>query len=271
MIDKINATSRFLEERGIPQPVVGVILGTGLGSLFVKEIKDPLVIPYKDIPHFPLATAVSHSGNLIFGKVGGKNIVAMQGRFHYYEGYSMQEITFPVRVMKKLGISALLISNASGNMNPEWEKGGLMLLDDHINLLPENPLRGINHADWGNPFPDMSQPYSTKLNDMLFQISRREGIKLHVGVYVAVSGPNLETRAEYRFLRSIGADVVGMSTVPEAIVANHMRLPCCAISVLTDDCDPENLKPVSIEEIIATAARAEPDLTKLFTGLIAEI
>lgn len=271
MIEKIDAACNFLTGKGIVQPDVGVILGTGLGTTFVKEIQDPIVIPYKEIPHFPLATAVSHSGNLIFGTVKGKKVVAMQGRFHYYEGYSMQEITFPVRVMRKLGISALLISNASGNMNMEWKKGGLMLLDDHINLLPENPLRGINHADWGNPFPDMSQPYSAEMNDRLFQISRREGIHLHSGIYVAVSGPNLETRAEYRFLRGIGADVVGMSTVPEVIVANHMGLPCCAISVLTDDCDPENLKAVSIEEIIATAAKAEPDLTRLFTELIAEI
>ena len=184
----------------------------------------------------------------------------------------MQQITFPVRVMKALGVSNLLISNASGNMNPDWQKGELMLLDDHINLQPENPLRGINHRELGNNlFPDMSQPYSGYLNNKLLSIARRNSIKLHFGVYVAVTGPNLETRAEYRYLRGIGADVVGMSTVPEVIVANHAGLPCCAISVLTDDCDPENLKPVNIEEIIAVARKAEAPLTQLFVELIGEL
>ena len=183
----------------------------------------------------------------------------------------MQQITFPVRVMKMLGISSLLISNAGGNMNRQWKKGEFMLLDDHINLLPDNPLRGIDQAVWNNPFPDMSEPYSKSLNAKLARIARANGIKLHSGVYVSVSGPNLETRAEYRFLRGIGADVVGMSTVPEVIVANHMHLPCCGVSVLTDDCDPDNLKPVNIDEIIAVAAKAEPSLTTLFTELIGDL
>lgn len=268
MIESIKASCEYLRRKGVEEPEVGVILGTGLGEMFIREIESPIVIPYRDIPNFPLPTMTLHAGNLIFGSVRGKKVLAMQGRFHYYEGYTMQQITFPVRVMKMLGISCLLISNAAGNMNMEWQKGDLMLLDDHINLQPDNPLRGINQGEWGNPFPDMSQPYSTILNEKLLRIAKEDEIKLHFGVYVAVMGPNLETRAEYRFLRAIGADVVGMSTVPEVIVANHMGLPSCAISVLTDSCDPENLKPVSIEEIIAVAGKAEPSLTTLFTKLI---
>lgn len=271
MIEKIHQSADALRSKGVDHADIGVILGTGLGNQFVREIIDPLVIPYQDIPHFPVATVTSHHGNLIWGTIAGKKVLAMQGRFHYYEGYSMQDITFPVRVMQAMGVSHLLISNAGGNMNRSWSKGDLMLLDDHINLLPDNPLRGINHADWGNPFPDMSEPYSGLLNSKLLAIAQRSNITLRKGVYVAVAGPNLETRAEYRYLRNIGADVVGMSTVPEVIVANHMRLHCCAISVMTDDCDPDNLKPVSIQEIIDVAARAEPNLTTLFRELIAEL
>lgn len=248
---------------------MGIILGTGLGASFIDAIANPVIVPYRDIPNFPLPTMTFHKGNLIYGNAAGRRVLAMQGRFHYYEGYSMQQITFPVRVMKMLGVSALLISNAGGNMNREWNKGELMLIDDHINLQPDNPLRGIDQSAWNNPFPDMCQPYSRALNDKLVALAMRYGIILRRGVYVAVAGPNLETRAEYRFLRNIGADVVGMSTVPEVIVANHINLPCCAISVLTDDCDPDNLKPVNIEEIIAVAQRAEPALTKLFIELIA--
>ena len=271
MIDQINASCEYLRSRGILRPEVGVILGTGLGESFVRAIADPVIVPYKDIPHFPLPTMSFHKGNLIYGAVGGKTVLAMEGRFHYYEGYSMQQITFPVRVMRMLGVSSLLISNAGGNMNPQWNKGEFMLIDDHINLHPDNPLRGIDQSLWNNPFPDMSQPYSREINEKLISLAASYDIRLRRGVYVAVTGPSLETRAEYRFLRTIGADVVGMSTVPEVIVANHMNLPCCAISVLTDDCDPSNLKPVNIEEIIAVAKQAEPALTKLFTGLIAEL
>lgn len=268
MIEQINASCEFLKSKGVLQPEIGVILGTGLGNLFVKQIQNPLIINYADIPNFPVSTVAFHTGNLIYGDIKGKKVLTMQGRFHYYEGYSMQQITFPVRVMKMLGIRYLLISNAAGNMNLDWQKGELMLIDDHINLQPENPLRGINHGDFGNPFPDMSQPYSHFLNEKLFHIAKQNNIKLHLGVYAAVTGPNLETRAEYRFLRGIGADAVGMSTVPEVIVANHAGLPCCAISVLTDNCDPENLRPVNIQEIIEVAGKAEAPLTKIYTQLI---
>lgn len=272
MIEQIKASCDYLRRKGAENPEVGVILGTGLGQAFIQSIQDPLVIPYADIPHFPLATTLSHSGNLIFGGLRGKKVLAMQGRFHHYEGHSLQQITFPVRVMKRLGVTCLLISNAAGNMNPDWHKGELMLLDDHINLQPDNPLRGVNHAELAcSPFPDMSAPYSAKLNQKLLAIAREQNVKLHVGVYVAVSGPSLETRAEYRFLRGIGADVVGMSTVPEVIVANHEGLPCCAVSVLTDDCDPENLKPVNIQEILKVAGRAEGVLTRLFVELISKL
>jgi purine-nucleoside phosphorylase len=267
MIEIQKATS-FLQSRGITNPTVGIILGTGLGNLFVQRILNPVVIEYRDIPDFPISTVEFHKGKLIYGDLNGKKVLAMQGRFHYYEGYSMQQITLPVRVMKMLGVKSLLISNASGNMNPKWKKGELMLIDDHINLQPDNPLRGKNLDTLGPRFPDMSQPYSKVLNEKLIAIAKRSNITLNVGVYVAVAGPNLETRAEYRFLRTIGADAVGMSTVPEVLVANHQSMPCCAISVLTDDCDPDNLKPANIEEIISVAGKAEPMLTELFCELI---
>jgi purine-nucleoside phosphorylase len=228
-------------------------------------------IDYKDIPNFPVATVESHHGKLLFGTIGTKKVVAMQGRFHYYEGYDMQQITLPVRVMKLLGIKHLLLSNASGSLNLNWNKGELMLIDDHINLLPANPLIGKNIDELGPRFPDMSAPYDGKLNSILKSIAVEKGIILHEGVYVVVTGPNLETRAEYRYLKNIGADVVGMSTVPEVIVANHMSLPCCAVSVLTDDCDPDNLQPINIEEIIAIAGKAETKLTELFLELIKKI
>lgn len=271
MLGQIREACEFLKKRGVHQPEIGVILGTGLGDLFIREIQNPLIISYKDIPHFPAGTVTFHTGNLIFGDMKGKKVLAMQGRFHYYEGYTMQQITFPVRVMKLLGIAYLFISNAAGNMNLDWQKGDLMLLDDHINLLPDNPLRGIDQSEWRNPFPDMSEPYSAFLNESLLRIAKKNDVKLHVGVYVAVAGPNLETRAEYRYLRMVGADAVGMSTVPEVIVANHVGLPCCAVSALTDNCDPENLKPVAIEEIIAVAREAERPLTKIFLELISEL
>lgn len=268
MISKLNEAVAFLHGKGVNKPEAGVILGTGLGSKFVEAFDVQLEIPYQEIPHFPVATIEYHKGKILFGKLNGKNIVAMQGRFHYYEGYSMQQITFPVRVMKALGVKYLLISNAAGNMNLTWSKGDLMLIDDHLNLQPENPLRGKNEDSLGPRFPDMSAPYDQRMNKMLLEIAAEKQILLNKGVYVAVSGPNLETRAEYRFLKLIGADVVGMSTVPEVIVARHMDLPCCAVSVLTDDCDPDDLCPVNIEEIIATAGKAEIKLTTLFVELI---
>ena len=271
MLDKITEASTFLVENGVSNPDIGIILGTGLGNIFAKQIEDALEIDYHDIPYFPVSTVEFHKGKLIYGNVRGKKILAMQGRFHYYEGYNMEQITLPVRVMKMLGIKNLLVSNAAGNMNLNWKKGELMLIDDHINLLPDNPLRGKNIDELGPRFPDMSQPYSKHLNDLLLKISKEKKITLNKGVYVAVMGPNLETRAEYRFLHRIGADAVGMSTVPEILVANHMGLPCCAISVLTDDCDPDNLKPVNIAEIIETAGKAETKLTELYVELISRI
>ncbi len=268
MLNEIKEATDYLRKHGIDKPEVGVILGTGLGNLFVKEFKNPIEINYNSIPHFPVSTVEFHKGKLIYGTIKGKKVLAMQGRFHYYEGYSMQKITLPVRVMKMLGIENLLISNAAGNMNLKWKKGELMMTDDHINLQPDNPLRGENFEVLGPRFPDMSQPYSKKLNTLLTKIAKEKKIKLNKGVYVAVMGPNLETRAEYRFLHQIGADAVGMSTVPEVLVANHMGLPCCAVSVLTDDCDPDNLKPAVISEIIAIAGKAEVKLTELYVSLI---
>ena len=220
------------------------------------------------IPNFPVSTVESHHGKLIYGIIHDKKVLVMQGRFHYYEGYNMKEITFPIRVMKLLGVENLLISNAAGAVNLDFKKSSLMMLTDHINLYPDNPLIGENWDDFGPRFPDMSEPYSYRLNNLLRDISKEEQILLHEGVYVPVTGPNLETRAEYKMIRLLGGDAVGMSTVPEVIVARHIDLPCCAISVLTDECDPENLKPVDISDILAAAAVAEPQLTKLYTRLI---
>jgi purine-nucleoside phosphorylase len=271
MTEHIHASATYLQHKGIQAPEIGVILGTGLGNFFVQQIQNQLVIDYGSIPHFPVSTVESHHGKLIYGDLRGKKVLAMQGRFHFYEGYTMQQITMPVRVMKMLGVRYLLISNAAGNLNRSWSKGELMLIDDHINLQPENPLRGKNDERLGPRFPDMSQPYSSMLNEKMIRIAQEEKIRLNKGVYVGVMGPNLETRAEYRFLKIIGADAVGMSTVPEVIAANHAGLPCCAVSVLTDDCDPDNLKPANIEEIIAVARTAESKLTTLFTNLISEL
>lgn len=271
MLDKIKETTDFLNNRGFSKPDVGVVLGTGLGGHFVSKIEVEKEIDYTEIPNFPVATVEFHNGKLIYGKVGDKTVIAMQGRFHYYEGYDMQQITFPIRVLKMLGIKNLLISNAAGNMNLFWQKGELMVIDDHINLQPDNPLRGANIDELGPRFPDMSQPYSHELNAQLEKIAQQKEITLRKGVYASVIGPNLETRAEYRYLRTIGADAVGMSTVPEVIVANHMSVPCCAISVLTDDCDPDNLHPVNIDEIIKIAGEAEVKLTDLYIALINQL
>jgi purine-nucleoside phosphorylase len=268
MIREIREAADYLKNSGVVNPMVGIILGTGLGKTFVSHINDAVSIPYKQIPNFPEATVESHHGKLIFGKIADCPVVVMQGRFHYYEGYTLPQVTLPVRVMKLLGVRFLLISNAAGNLNMKWTKGELMMLDDHINLQPENPLRGKNLDELGPRFPDMSQPYSAQLNNALERIANDKGISLRKGVYACVPGPNLETRAEYRFLQRIGADAVGMSTVPEVIVANHMSLPCCAVSVLTDDCDPDNLKPTALADIVAAAEKVEPQLTELFVGLI---
>ena len=267
---QVVESAEFLISKGIDSPQYGIILGTGLGGL-ANHIEPSVVLSYDQIPHFPISTVETHQGKLIYGTLHGKKVLAMQGRFHHYEGYQFDQITFPVRVMKLLKISALLVSNAAGNLNGNWEKGDLMLLDDHIDLLPGNPLTGKNMDEMGPRFPDMSTPYDTHLNALLQQIAKENSKTLRKGVYAAVSGPNLETRAEYRYLRTIGADAVGMSTIPENIVANQVGLPFCAISVLTDDCDPDNLKPVNIAEIIEVAAKAEKTLTFLFGELIKQL
>ncbi|MBT8195803.1 MAG: purine-nucleoside phosphorylase [Bacteroidia bacterium] len=267
MLEQVKESVDFLRKKGIDNPKVGIVLGTGLGAM-VNEIEMECEVAYKDIPNFPEATVEFHEGRLIFGTLNGVKVLAMQGRYHFYEGYSMQQITLPIRVMKLLGIEYLLLSNASGSMNRNIPKGNLMLLDDHINLLPLNPIIGKNEDDWGTRFPDMSAPYDHALNNKLQEIAKDKNIPLHKGVYVSVPGPNLETRAEYRYLRTIGADAVGMSTVPEVIVANHMGLPCAAVSVVTDDCDPDNLKEINIEDIIAIAGKTEPLLITLYTKLI---
>jgi purine-nucleoside phosphorylase len=269
MLEELNQTITYLKLAGVLNPEIGIVLGTGLGRM-ASEIEVILSLDYRDIPNYPLATVESHTGKLIYGKLQGKLVLAMQGRFHYYEGYSLQQITFPIRIMKLLGIRCLLLSNAAGALNVQFKKGSLMLIDDHINMLPDNPLRGKNFDNLGPRFPDMSQPYSAELNEQLLRIAEREHITLHKGVYVAVTGPNLETRAEYRMFRNF-ADAVGMSTVPEVIVANHMNLPCAAISVLTDECDPDNPVPAKIEDILETAAKAEIHLCRLLSSLIKEL
>ncbi len=267
MIDETLAVIREITKEEYP---IGIILGTGLGGL-VKEIEIEHEIDYADLPYFPLSTVESHKGKLIFGKIADKNVVVMQGRFHYYEGYSMKQITYPVRVMKFLGVKTLLISNACGGMNPQLRSGDIMLITDHINLLGDNPLIGPNEDKLGPRFPDMSEPYSKGLIELAEQIALENKIKVQKGVYVAVPGPNLETKAEYRFLRSIGADVVGMSTVPENIVANHMGIKVLGISIVTDECFPDALQPVNIEEIISTAMKAEPKMTLIMKEVVARL
>lgn len=269
MLDNIESTARYIKNRiGDFEPEVGIILGTGLGGL-VKEIVVEKQLMYSNIPDFPISTLEFHSGKLIFGTLGGVKVVAMQGRLHYYEGYNMQQITFPVRVMKYLGIKTLYVSNASGSLNPDFKKGDLMVIADHINLQPQNPLVGRNYEELGPRFPDMSQPYQRTLIDKALNIAAANNITCHKGVYVAVTGPNLETKAEYTYLKIIGGDAVGMSTVPEVIVANHMGIPVFAISVLTDEGFTEVLESVSVEDIIRIAEEAEPKLTLILKNLIA--
>ncbi len=264
---QIEETLGYIRRHTQMQPPIGIVLGTGLGGL-VSEIRQEVALPYGDIPHFPVSTVETHEGKLIFGTISGRPVVAMQGRFHYYEGYSMQQITFPIRVMKFLGVHTLLISNAAGGMNPLFCKGDLMIMVDHINLLGDNPLIGPNDDELGPRFPDMSEPYSLRLIDLAEQIALEEKMRIQKGVYVAVAGPNLETRAEYRFLRAIGADVVGMSTVPEVIVARHMNMEVFAVSVITDECFPDALQPVDVADIIKTANQAQPRLTLLMKRLV---
>ncbi len=267
LTEAINETLEALEFAKTESYKIGIILGTGLGGL-VKDIKIEHTIDYTELPHFPLSTVESHQGKLLFGKLGNNNVVCMQGRFHYYEGYSMQQIAYPVRVMKKLGVETLLVSNACGGLNPLYKKGDVMIMVDHINLLGDNPLIGKNEDEFGPRFPDMSEPYSNKLIDLAEEVALDQKIKVQKGVYVAVPGPNLETKAEYRFLRNIGADVVGMSTIPENIAANHMGMEVLGLSIITDECFPDSLKPVNVEEIIAAANNAEPKMTAIIRGVI---
>lgn len=267
MKETIKETTAYLKEKGFDEPEVGIILGTGLGQL-LEEISIKAEVNYKDIPHFPTATVEFHRGKLIFGELAGKKVVVMQGRFHLYEGYNMQDVTFPVRVMHQLGIQKLLVSNASGSVNPNFKKGELMLIDDHLNLLGGSPLAFKGVDKLGERFVDMSAPYDLEMNAKFESIAQSEQINLHKGVYAALLGPQLETRAEYKMLQILGADTVGMSTVPEIIVANHLKLPVAAVSVITDEANPNDLKPVDIKEIIAMAEKAEPEMITLFKELI---
>ncbi|HEX7977458.1 MAG TPA: purine-nucleoside phosphorylase [Gemmatimonadaceae bacterium] len=266
-LEIVHEAAEVVRARYSATPVAGIILGTGLGGL-AREIEVSATVEYADIPGFPLSTVESHAGRLLCGTLGGKPVVAMQGRFHRYEGYSLQQVTFPVRVLRALGAETLIVSNACGGMREEWAPGDLMLIADHINLLGDNPLVGPNDDRLGVRFPDMSEPYSVELRALARKVAAEQGTVLREGVYVAVTGPNLETRAEYRMLRGIGADVVGMSTVPEVIVAVHGGMRVLGVSIITDQCIPDTLVPAELETIIATAARAEPRLTALVRGVM---
>lgn len=270
MLEKIKATSSFILETTKFEPEVGIILGTGLGGL-VKEIEVEHTLDYSDIPNFPVSTVEGHQGRLILGYLEGKKIAAMQGRFHFYEGYSFQEITFPVRVMKAMGINHLFVSNASGGLNPDFEVGDIMMLTDHINMFPGNPLIGKNFNELGPRFPDMSQSYSKDLCEKARVIAKENGITLKEGVYVGVSGPTFETPAEYKMFRVLGGDAVGMSTVPEVIVARHMEMTCFGISIITDSGVPGQIVEVSHEEVQKVAMAAEPDLTLIVKKTVASI
>ncbi len=269
LYDKIQRSVGFIRGHWEHTPRAGIILGTGLGSL-VKNIDVQSSIDYQDIPNFPKSTALSHKGQLVCGQLNGLPVIAMEGRIHMYEGYPLQEITLPIRVMAAMGCDLLVCSNAVGGLNPYYKKGDIMIIDDHINLMGDNPLIGINDDRLGPRFPDMCQPYSQPLIDRALRIARANDIVAHRGVLVAVAGPNLETRAEYRFLRTIGSDVVGMSTVPEVIVAVHAGMRVIGFSVVTDLCFPDSLEPADVNEIIRVANQAEPSLTKLVMGVLAE-
>ncbi len=264
---QIDEALAAIRQRTSMAPSIGIILGTGLGGL-VREMQVETAIEYGDLPHFPVSTVESHHGRLLFGTLSGRAVVAMQGRFHKYEGYSLQQVTFPVRVMKFLGVRTLLISNAAGALNPMFKRGDLMLMTDHLNLLGDNPLIGPNDESLGPRFPDMSEPYSRRLQELAMACALDLKLPVQRGVYAAMPGPMLETRAEYRFLRTIGADAVGMSTVPENIVAVHMGLDVLAFSILTDECFPDALKPVTLQEVIAAANAAEPHMTRLMAEVV---
>ncbi len=264
---KIEEAREYVRGVAPRSPLVGVILGTGLGSL-ADKIEDRLSVSYMDIPHFPVSTVEGHAGELVFGELAGVQVVAMSGRVHYYEGYTMKEVTFPVRVMRALGCRHLFLSNAAGGLNPLYEAGDIVLTIDHINLMGDNPLIGPNEEDLGPRFPDMSEPYDRKLIKIAGEVALDERIVVHKGVFAGVAGPNLETAAEYRFLRTIGADLVGMSLVPEDIVAVHAGMKVLAFSVVTDLCFPDSLEPADIQRILKVAAEAEPKLTKLVIGVL---
>jgi purine-nucleoside phosphorylase len=267
LFDQIEQARQYIRSRWDRTPKAGIILGTGLGGL-ASEIAAEASLPYGELPHFLSSTSPSHRGNLICGELAGKPVVAMEGRFHFYEGYKLQQITFPVRVMKALGCEYLIVSNACGGMNPQWSRGDIVVIEDHVNLIGDNPLIGKNDDRLGERFPDMSEPYSRKLIELAQRAALEEKIPLQKGVYVAVPGPNLETRAEYRFLRNLGADVVGMSTVPEVIVGVHAKMKIVGFSVITDMCLPDHLEPARLADIIATAAHAEPKLRRLVRRLV---
>ena len=270
LAQRVEAAVEAVRAHTALEPRVGIVLGTGLGGL-ADQVQAQAVVPYDELPGFPEPTVESHSGRLVLGELGGTPVVVMQGRFHRYEGYSLQQVTFPIRVLHGLGARTLVVSNVSGGMNPLWGAGELVLLDDHINLLGDNPLVGPNAEEFGPRFPDMSEPYDRGLQDLAMSAAMELGVRLHRGVYVAWTGPALETRAEYRMLRAMGADIVGMSTVPEVIVARHMGMPVLGASIITDECLPDALEPVDISKIIATAMQAEPNLTRLIARVVEQL
>ena len=264
---QVEQATAYIQQH-LQAPVsLGIILGTGLGNL-ASQIQVELEIPYQDIPHFPISTVESHSGTLLIGTLAGKQVLAMKGRFHYYEGYSMKEVTFPIRVMKQLGVQTLLVSNASGGLNPKQQIGEVMVISDHINLFPENPLRGKNYEEWGPRFPDMSESYSPRLIALALQIAQERGIKLHTGTYCGVEGPNLETPAEYSYLRTIGGDAVGMSTVPAVLVACHSGMEVFGISAITDLGVAGKIHQVTLDDVLAAAAKAEPIMSQILAELM---
>lgn len=267
MFEQIKQTSEFIAQKILHRPEVGIVLGSGLGNLG-ETIQNPVFIPYSEIPHFPVSTVVGHKGRLIFGTLGGKKVLAMQGRFHYYEGWDMKQITFPIRVMIDLGIRYLILSNAAGGMNPDFKIGDIMIITDHINLFPTNPLLGPNDERLGPRFPDMSEPYDKRLIQLMEQIAQEHQIPIQKGVYVGVSGPCFETPAEYKAFRILGGDAVGMSTVPEVIVARHAGVPCFACSIITDLGIGEHIEKISHEDVLKAAETAEPKLTMLVTKLL---
>lgn len=270
MLEKINETTSFIRKQTDFRPDFGIVLGSGLGGL-VKEISIQQVLDYSSIPNFPVSTVKGHSGKLIFGTLGGKKVIALQGRFHYYEGYSMEEVTFPIRVMKALGVKRLVLSNASGGMNPAFQVGDVVIINDHINLMPSNPLIGKNFDELGPRFPDMSEPYDKTMIALAKKIADRNKIRSHIGVYAGVPGPCFETPAEYRYIRTIGADLVGMSTVPEVIAARHGNLPCFAISIVTDLGGFDEAQKVSHEEVLKVATAAEGKMTTIIKEMISEL